>query len=215
MKYIVTFFLFIIIHCNAFATEWNLYYIYIQKDYVEGTWLRADLLDKSDYKYLHPKQFGGYYGMLGDGLAEDIVNHLRGETPERYKFKYTISCVKDTVLISTTDSIADFDAVKNELTASLIMNNFSTVRIIQKGKASSFHLEDISVPYMDLVFPEKMRSVIKEDTDSVQRDSTKMIDNISISTKSQDNKILVALIISLIGNVILIGLLLRNRKKEI
>jgi hypothetical protein len=213
MKHIITIFVFLIIQSNSFATEWNWYYIYIQTEYTQGSWLRADHLDRSDYKYLETKQFEELFGSEGDGLAEAIVNHLKHETPGRYKFKYAISVVKDTVYINTPDSIADFDAVKNELTASLIMNNFNKVTIIQKGIASSFHLEDISVPYMDLVFPEKIKPI--HDTDiSIQSDSIKIVDKkAKISAKKYDNKILIALIISIIGNVILAGLLLRNRKK--
>ena len=216
MKYLIATILLLTIKLGSFATEWDLYYIYIQRDYIEGTWLRADLLDKSDYKYLHPKQFGGYYGMQGDGLAEDIVTHLKEETPNRYKFQYNISVLKDTVIINTTDSIADFDAVKNELTASFIMNNFNTVTIIQKGKALSFHLEDISVPYMDLVFPKKIMPADEEDIDSLQKDSVKIINNETLaSSKKYDNKILIGLIISIIGNLILGGLLLGKKRKAV
>ena len=49
--------------------------------------------------------------------------------------------------------ITDFDAVKNELTASYIINNFTAVKIIQQNRIGVYILKDVTVPYMDLVLP--------------------------------------------------------------
>lgn len=201
---------------TAFATDWFWYYIYVQTEYIQGPWTRTNILDKSgSYTYLQPKQFEELFSISGDGqdIAEAIFTHLKKETPSRYKFSYILSISKDTVIIKTKDTIADFDAVKNELTASFTLNNFHAVKIIQRNKTNLFVIEDITVPYMDLVFPVSATTKANQPLDSLQKDT--LISTHKSETKTQEeprNKVSVWLIISLIINLVLTFVLLRQKK---
>ena len=153
-------------------------------------------------------------------VANAILSHLKEETPKRYNFKCTLSLSGDTAVIQTKDAIKDFDAVMNELTASYTLNSFAAVRIIQHNKSSLFRLGDISVPYMDLVFHPK--EVIRTDppVHSVQekiheetRDSTALpIETKALTVEQPENKMSVWLIISIMVNLVLLVLIVRQRK---
>lgn len=198
---------------DVFATEWATYYIYVQKDYLQGPWKRADWLGQLDsYQYLHPQQFEELFGSEPISLASSIFSHLREETPERYAFQSTLTISGDTVIIQTPGSVADFDAVKNELTASFVLNNFSVVKIIRQGKAALYGLKDITVPYMDLVFPGGKETLLFR-PDSITADTAASGAPAQPAVKGQPgNKLSAGLIVSVIMNILLAALLLRKRK---
>ncbi|HUM45332.1 MAG TPA: hypothetical protein PLD84_00295, partial [Chitinophagales bacterium] len=194
---------------NCLATEWLLYYVYVQTDYVQGPWKRTNILDKSgSYLYLHPEQFEELFGTEKTDLAIAILNHLKKASPERYTFNPVLSLSEDTVVIQTTEAIADFDAVKNELTASFTLNNFPAVKIIRGNHAALYQLEDISIPYMDLVFPQD--SSVQAETTAIQKpDSADMQPSTPKSTKTISgdhsmNPSPIWLIISTFINIILL-----------
>jgi len=63
--------LFLTIGQNSFASDWAWYYIYVQTEYIQGPWTRADVLNKSgSYKYLHPKQYEELFGSEKIDLAK-------------------------------------------------------------------------------------------------------------------------------------------------
>ena len=166
---------------------------------MQGPWTRTNILDKSgSYQYLHPKLFEELFSISGNGedIANAIIYHLQKETPDRYKFNYVLSIISDTVIIQTNDSIADFEAVKNELTASYALNNFAAINIIQFGKPNLFRLNDVTVPYMDLVFPTNEESLAEAKHNNIQQ-----------------NKFPIWLIISIFINVLLIILLLKPKSR--
>jgi hypothetical protein len=213
MKRILAILLFVIAGQKSFATDWAWYYIYVQTDYIQGPWTRMDVLDKSgSYTYLHPKQFEELFGTESIDLANAIFSHLQKESPKRYTFNSALSLLSDTVVIQVKDSIPDFDAVKNELTASYTLNNFPAVKIVQGGKTDVYTLRDVSVPYMDLIFPAYAETDTLSQKDTVSAIS---IPEVPIEQEPQsENKIPAWLILSAIINVILIILLLRKVKKE-
>jgi hypothetical protein len=198
---------------KSFATEWLTYYIYIQKDYLQGPWTRAELLGKSNYEYLHPKQFEELFGSESISLANAILDHLRAETPERYAFRSTLALSADTVVIQTPDDIEGFDAVKNELAASFILNHFSAVKIIRRGKAALYGLKDITVPYMDLVLPGETAIPPRQKPDSIQAGIQAPAKPVqAIPQEKTGNKIAPWLILSLLVNLVVAILLLRRKK---
>lgn len=219
MKRIITLLICFTIGQNAFATEWAWYYVYIQTDYMQGPWTRAEILYNGNPAYLHPVQFEDLFGWSDrEGLVNTILKHLKEEDPQRYKFHATTSLNKDTVIIKAKDTIPDFDAVKNELTASYVLNNFAAVKIIQGSKARIFQLKDISVPYMDLVLPnqetsasikipERLRENKKDTASSSPGSATLANEEADDSSETSS-----WLIISIVLNVLLIGLFLMKRK---
>lgn len=209
MRRLLTIISFLTIGQNSFATDWLSYYIYIQTDYLQGPWTRTDILDKSgSYKYLHPKQFEELFGTEREDLANAILTHLQKETPDRYKFKCTLLLSSDTVIIQTKDTITDFDAIKNELTASFTLNNFIAVKLIQRNQTTLFQLKDITVPYMDLVFPTQNTSqpLQRQDTLTTSQQTE------ALTNGQTENKISIWLIISIVINLVLTIMLIRQRK---
>ncbi|MET0393800.1 MAG: hypothetical protein ABW019_11700 [Chitinophagaceae bacterium] len=196
---------------SSLATEWAWYYIYVQKEYIQGPWTRADLLGKrDDYAYLHPQPFEELFGSEQQDLVNAIFRHLREETPERYTFRSSLSVSVDTVVIRTEDSIPDFDAVKNELVASFVLNNFAAVKIIQPGKVSLYRLGDLTVPYMDLVLPATGQA--HQSSDNVQIDTAALNPAIETTPEKPEKKLPVWLILSVGLNLVLIMFLLLRKR---
>jgi hypothetical protein len=220
MRRILTILLFLTIGQNCFATDWAWYYIYVQTDYMQGPWTRTDVLNKSgSYKYLHPKQYEELFGSERIDLVNAIFSHLRKETenPKLYKFKYSLSLLSDTVVIQTKEAIVDLNAIKNELTASFTLNNFIAVKIIQPDKTTLYQLKDISIPYMDLVFPAD--SILKTNTETLVKTESTKNDTLTSdpmmktsTSKKTENKIQIWLIISIIINLMLTVLFVRKKK---
>ncbi|MFZ1800463.1 MAG: hypothetical protein WAU24_11420 [Chitinophagaceae bacterium] len=220
MRRILVIILFLTIGQNCFATEWLTYFIYIQTEYIQGPWTRTTIFDKSgSYIYLHPKEFEELFGSEGIDLANAIFNHLQKETesPKLYKFTYSLSLASDTVVIRTKETIVKLDAIKNELIASFTLNSFSAVKIIQPNKTTLYQIKDISIPYMDLVFPAE--SNMKTDnqafvqTDSIKNDTLNSTTTTeTLSNTEPEDKISIWLFISIIINLVLTVLIVRKKK---
>ncbi|HEY8934205.1 MAG TPA: hypothetical protein VIM65_03260 [Cyclobacteriaceae bacterium] len=120
--------------------------------------------------------------------------------------------MSDTVVIETKETIADLDAIENELTASFTLNNFIAVKIIQPDKTTLFQLKDISIPYMDLVFPAD--SMMKADTKTLVKSDTLTSAPTTefLTNKQPENEIPIWLIISITLNLVLTVLLVRKKK---
>jgi hypothetical protein len=216
MKQLLTFLFCLTIGQSAFATEWCWFYVYVQRDYIQGPWTRAAILDESgSNQYLHPKQVKELLSFSANGadLANAILKHLKKETPERYEFNCNVFISGDTVIIRTNNLIADFDAVKNELTASFTLNNFNSVKIIQFGKTDLFQLKDITVPYMDLVFPINAGSQTSREHDTPPKGPFVIKEPTSTTHPHPENKISNWLLISISINIALTILFLRQRRK--
>lgn len=219
MKRIITLLICFTIGQNAFATEWAWYYVYIQTDYMQGPWTRSQILYDRNSAYLHPIQFEDLFGLSDEaGLVNTILKHLKEEDPPRYKFHATLSVDKDTVVIKTKDTIPDFDAVKNELIASYVLNHFAAVKIIQKNKTDVFQLKDISVPYMDLVLPNQKTlssTEMPEAPPENKKDTVSNIPTAAITSEQHECKndgTNSWLIVSIALNILLIGWFLIRRK---
>ena len=218
MKRILPILFFLTIAQNCFATEWAWYYVYVQTEYVQGPWTRTTVFDKfENYKYLSAKPCEDLFGSESIDMVTAILGHLQKESehPALYKFKYDLSVVADTVVIKTGGAIPDFNEIKNELIASFTLNSFAAVRFIQGGKTTMYKLEDISIPYMDLVAGAREQSVTTEKRAEVEIQQT---DTATITTrpqvsrdKDQGNPLFFWLILSAIINLLLIVLLVRKK----
>ncbi|MES2429994.1 MAG: hypothetical protein V4556_03595 [Bacteroidota bacterium] len=206
--------LFLSIGIKSFATEWASFYVYVQQEYVQGPWKRTDVLNQSgSNQYLHALQFEELFGTEPMQLASSIFSHLKAFTPERYKFNPTISIFEDTVIIKTKDSIAYLDAVKNELVASFMLNDFKGVKIIQGNNVQLFLLKDISVPYMDLISPST--PIIIPANDSLQKDGIIEVNPpINLTSKKTLDKNYIWMILSVGLNLILIILLITKQRRS-
>lgn len=218
MKRISILLLFFLIGQRCFATEWAWYYVYVQTEYLQGPWKRTDLLYESkQYVYLHPIQCEELFGSESSDLANAIFSRLKEENPERYAFPSKLSLVNDTVVVSTKEIIPELEAVKNELTASFILNNFEAVKIVQGNQSNLYLLKDISVPYMDLVGASTKglaTDTVPQEVPNIKQDSvfTNTPIQPSDNTEQTNSLITILLFISLGTNVLLVALLMRKRK---
>lgn len=189
---------------SSFATEWASIYVYKQQEYLQGAWIRTTLFDtKNSYQYLHPVLFEDLLGSDNDQLAHAIFRHLVDGSPKRYHFNGKLTLSGDTVILSTKDSIPEFDAVRNETTASFVLNGFKAVRIIHAKGTGTFALQDISVPLMDLVLPGEKKPL----PDSTTSPAPAPVPEMPSTTQRPNYQ----LIISMVVNALLLILLVRKR----
>lgn len=142
--------LFCFLNLNAFATHYLSYYVYVQKEYVQGPWKRIDLLNSQDYKYLEPHFHEDLLGTLDEDLIHTLLGHLKALNPEFYNWEYEVEVVEDTVYIKAEAQMAQFETVKNEVIATLTLNGFNSVCFSEFPIPNTYTLEDVSIPYFDL-----------------------------------------------------------------
>lgn len=148
------------------ATEWLTYYVYFETEYIQGTWARVDLIEKSEYKYLAPKAFEGLFGSEDVDLINTIISKLKENNPKIYNWTYDLTVKNDTVILNSKGLDSQNETVKNEITATLTLNNFKAVQFIFDNKQEVLTLENLTLPYFDLID-------VKKDIDTTQISTTK------------------------------------------
>ena len=145
-------FLFSILLCqNASATHWLTYFVYVETQYTQGTWSRTNLLAQSDYTYLSPQIQEDLFGSLKEDLVNKMLFRLKENNPEAYNWNYVLSFQGDTVILATENRINAFETVKNEITATLTLNNFKAVTFTTENYNQTFEIGDVSLPFFDLI----------------------------------------------------------------
>ena len=208
----------LIISLNANATHWLTYYVYFETEYIQGTWTRTDILEKSEYKYLAPEAFEDLFGSEDKDLINKLISRLKEKKPNTYNWNYDLTIQNDTVILTPKRKIEQLETVKNEITATLILNNFNAVTFDFEDTQETLTLADLTLPYFDLIETEKKDIKEVEMAEAMTTDKTeaeKLIE--TRQTKEMpakdDNSLTILLIISSILNLGLIGLLIFKRRK--
>lgn len=151
MKRYLIFLAFLFFKISANATETLTYFVYVQSDYLQGPWLRAEsLYSLSQNQYLYPIRYDELFGTVPEQMTDAILNHLVLANPDRYTFGPHATIEGDTIVITTTSNITDSAEVKNELVTSYHFNGYPVLKLIEPGATRIYTLEDVSVPYFDL-----------------------------------------------------------------
>ncbi len=134
---------------HATHTLW--YYVYFQAEFIQGPWTGAELLPESSL-YLEPKQFvienAGSDPVLVPTYA---LEKLRENAPKQNAWEYEIEAAGDTLLIVTRQTITDFRRVKNEVIATMTHIGFPLVRFKTPDVDQVFSLQDVDLPFFELV----------------------------------------------------------------
>ena len=154
--------LILILALNVGATHWITYYVYHETAYVQGPWLRTNILNQSDYRYLNAELHEGLFGTVESDLVDALFSKLKENKPEVYNWKYDLAFEGDTVLFTSKSIIQSQETVKNELTATLIFNHFKAVTFNFNGKTETWTLAELTIPYFDLIAQESTPEVIRD-----------------------------------------------------
>lgn len=149
-KYFITF-LFLIFSIKSQAAHWFTYYIYFETEYIQGPWSKTHLLNQSNYKYLTVEKHNQLLGTEDEDLVETLISTLREIKPDLYNWEYDLKINKNTVEITASQIVENIETVKNELIATILFNNFETLKFNYNGKSEILTLNDLTLPYFDLV----------------------------------------------------------------
>ncbi|MFT5253353.1 MAG: hypothetical protein ACI87N_002386 [Flavobacteriales bacterium] len=200
---------------SANATQWLTYYVYFETEYIQGTWTRADILAKSDYKYLAPEAFEDLLGSEDGDLINKLFSRLKEKKPNTYNWRYDLTIQNDTVILTPKGKIEQWATVKNEITATLILNNFKAVTFDFEDTHKTLTITDLTLPYFDLIETKNKDIKIVEPITTDKTVAEKLTE--TTQTKEvpakEDNSLTILLIISVILNLGLIGLLIFKRNK--
>ncbi len=201
MKILLAFFL-SITSLQATATHELTYFVYSEAEYIQGPWLRTDLLETSGFKFLSAEVYEDLFGSGDEAFVNKVLSRLKEKKPDLYKWDYTLSVQGDTVVITSQKTIQSFETVMNEITATLTLNRFKAVTFRIDGEQKTYTLGDLTLPYFDLVSGQSEAIVSDNQTAS----STEIKEPIK-PLKSQR----VWLIISGILNVVFLGILIMKK----
>lgn len=211
MKELLTI-LILIMSLSAGGTHWLTYYVYYETEYMQGPWTRTDLLKESGYKFLASEAFEDLFGSEDKELVNQMLHRLKNKKPEIYNWNYDITFQGDTVILKTKEKIEKIETVKNEITATLTLNNFKAVTFHFTDQQETWTINDLTLPYLDLVTG---RSKTHEPSEKPGRiDAKAQVDKVQTNgapDKERDST--PWLVISGILNIGLIGLLIMKRKK--
>ena len=143
--------LLLMVNLNLKATHNLTYPVYFENEYIQGPWSRIGDLEESNYKYLAPEFFEDILGTEQIDLVKKMLFRLKERKPEVYNWNYEIIVRNDTVLLSITDTITQYELVKNEITATLTLNGFKAIIYKQFDRTEILTINDLTVPYFDLV----------------------------------------------------------------
>lgn len=210
MKNLITLFV-LIISINTQASHWFTYYVYHEVEYLQGPWSRANLLDDSNYIYLTVEQHESLLGTEDSDLVDTLISKLKEKKPDLYNWTYELKIDKDLVEISTEDEV-DFEAIKNELIATILFNNFEKLKFDYNGQSETLTLDDLTLPYFDLV----TNPIQTETTDEPLIEQEEITENQPIENKEEKRNTLVFwLMASVLLNIGILGFwLMRKKKKE-
>lgn len=150
MKYLIS--LIIFAFCiKAQAAHWFTFYVYYETEYVQGPWSKAYILDGSNYKYLTVEKHEKLLGTVDEDLVDTLISTLREIKPDLYNWEYDLKIDQNVVEITAIGFIENQQTIKNELIATILLNNFETLKLNYNGKSENLTLNDITLPYFDLV----------------------------------------------------------------
>jgi len=187
---------------KAGATHWLTYYVYVERAYVQGPWARTNLLNGSGYRYLAPEVHEDLFGTIRDELVEKMLTRLQEDKPELYDWNYNMQIKGDTVYLEPGGSFVLNETIMNEVTATMTINSFAAVCFRFPGGEEVYTLEDLTLPYFDLV------SSVSGDPPEVSEEPAQPNGN-----NTTTNPLVVWLILSVLTNLaLLLFLIFKSRK---
>ena len=207
----------ILISWAANATHWLTYHVYIETEYVQGPWTKLEVLDQYNNTYLAPHTYEGLFGSEDLDFVEAIVSKLKEQVPERYDWTYHLNISVDTVFFALQSKPNQFKSIKNELTASLILNSFEAVVFQFPDQKMVSTLNDLSLPYLDLVVIHEPKSVVNDTTPNkslaIAKNKEPELYDTTSREKAQPSYVWFWLSLSLLFNLIMIILFINKRKQ--
>lgn len=210
MKTLLTTFA-LIVSLSTSATHTLSYYVYFETEYVQGPWIRVNILDGSDYRYLQAEMYEDLFGTVNADLVSKIFSRLKDRKPDMYNWKYDLSFQGDTVVISSKKRIENLETIRNEITASMLFNNFKAVTFNLDGKSETFNLSNLTLPYFDLV-SNNAKEIVAVEKPIVVEQVLPIEQEEPIQKKRNPYKIW--LIISIVLNIGIFGTLLFQKSKS-
>lgn len=206
MKYIIAFLL-LIFSVKAQAAHCFTFYVYYETEYIQGPWSKTDILDQSNYKYLTVEKHEKLLGTVDEDLVDTLIATLKENKPELYNWNYDLKIQQDLVEITIHEIIENPETIKNELIATILLNNFDKLKLNYNQKSETLTLEDLTLPYMDLVFYQS-----QEDTDETST-VEEILEAREETSSDESGSLNYWLIASVILNIAFIGFFLLNRNR--
>lgn len=206
MKYIIAS-LFFIFSVKAQAAHWFTFYVYFETEYIQGPWSKTDVLDQSNYKYLTVEKHEKLLGTVDEDLVDTLIATLKENKPELYNWNYDLKIQQDLVEITIHEIIENPETIKNELIATILLNNFDKLKLNYNQKSETLTLEDLTLPYMDLVFYQSQEDA--DETSTVEE----ILEAREETSSDESSSLNYWLIASVILNIAFIGFFLLNRNR--
>ena len=104
MRVLLTILLFFI-SLNIRATHTLTYYVYVETEYTQGPWTRANLIDAWQYRYLAAEVHEDLFGSEATDLVNKLLSRLKEKKPEIYNWSYELTIQGDSVFITPKQTI--------------------------------------------------------------------------------------------------------------
>ncbi|MGW8315976.1 MAG: hypothetical protein ACWGNV_10275 [Bacteroidales bacterium] len=201
---------------EAGATHWLTYYVYVETEYAQGPWSRTRILGQSDYRYLAAREYTDLFGTEPVDLVQKMLQRLGENRPGDYHWKYELELKEDTVQFITDRLPEAWGSVRNELTATMILNGFRAVEFTTPDTTIVGTLGDLTLPYFDLVPPKRNRAGPEAGMGHGEPASPVVVSPDTVQNKEEAaarNPLAAWLVFSILLNLILgISLILKFRK---
>lgn len=172
MKYLSTLVSFVF-GLSAHATHWVTYPVYVEEEYIQGPWIRGELVEASMDDYLVPLFHEDLIGSEKADLVHQMMARLQETRPGRYEWSYELAFRGDTVVLKAVGPIKELTSVKNEVTATLILNGFDAIVIQVDKRAEVWTMDDLTVPYLDLIsMPQTVEEPLSADQPFEENDES-------------------------------------------
>lgn len=218
--------LFLCFHFNSYCTNWLQYFIFVEKEYVHGTWKDDSILrDLSTWRYLDIVEHS-YLSSSDEKktkLPQNILAKLKENCLNSYDWDYMLEVNNNIVSLTFNDSVVINNKAKNEIVSSMVLNGFDGVKINDKY----FDLRDLTLPYLSLKIPHISKSILKEkiameneNTFSCDKTNQKESNKNSLTKKASQkvgkkkNEINTLFVLSIIVNIFLILITIYALRKK-
>lgn len=211
--------LFLMMWSYVGAAHWMTYYVYHEAYYVQGPWSRTDLLRESGFRYLAAQQHEDLFGTERVQLVRKMLSRLQDQKPELYDWDYELEIRNDTAIIVPVVNVEPVETIKNEIIATLGVNGFKVVKFGKPGEEGIWTLQDLTLPFLDLVSPSETAESGSQTREIHPRDSTdRHQDQIKEDKSPEENdqsNIWIFLFTSALLNVILLVFLTRKYSSDL
>lgn len=206
---------FLLLTFNAGATHLGQFYVYHEMEYIQGPWSASNYFNNTgNYCYLQAIFHEEYFGTEPAQLAQEIVRLLKADKPDLYSAIQKVEVDDMVVVVSLPETEVLSQTVKNELITSMMMNNFSGVRLsqgIDNNNVTMWTMQDVTLPYFDLFLPTTQIETEQPDSNQISQQQHQVDVQVEMQEQKQKNIRPLWLYISLSFNLLLIILLVIKR----